>query len=202
MYLPSYIWGSFCMTKSSLIMVVTAVSLLSACSEVPPSSGAYPLSRDDAVAKLLEADPKVVFMGSEKGTVSSPANNVVAWTVIDDHMVAQCTAKVAETGENESMVETGCTASSPISGAAIDVATDMFKVMLDEHVASTLLGRPFDAKKAEMASVAAVTRNLPALRASAKQMEAEFQASQKVAAEAAESEQDMIIGEVEDTSAE
>lgn len=190
------------MTKSSLILVAWAVTLLNACSDAPPSAGAYPLSRDDAVAKLLEADPRVVFMGSEKGTVSSPANNVVAWTVVDDHMAAQCTATVVETGENESSVETGCTASSPITGAAIDVATDMFKVMLDEHVASTLLERPFDAKKVEMASVVAVTKNIPALQASARQMEAEVQAAQKVAAEAAESEQDMIIGEVEDTSAE
>ena len=184
------------MAKSSLVVAATAALLLNACSDSP--TGSYALSSDDAVAKLLEADPRVVFMGSEKAAVSSRASNVVIWTAIDDHLAVQCTATVKETGENQSTVETGCTGASPSDGAAAGMSSDLMKVFLDEHVASTLLGRPFNARKVEMAGVAAVAKNLPAMQQGALQMDADAKAARAEFADMADVDQDMIIGETED----
>ena len=184
------------MAKSSFIVAATAALLVTACSD--GASRTYALSSDDAVAKLLEADPRVVFMGSEKAAVSSPASNVVIWTAIDDHLAVQCTATVTETGENQSTVETGCSGASPSDGAAAGMSGDLMKVFLDEHVASTLLGRPFNARKVEMAGVAAVAKNLPAMQRGALQMDADAKAAQADLAEMGDVDQDMIIGETED----
>lgn len=184
------------MTRSSLIFAATSTLLLAACSG--GGAATYPMSSEDAVAKLLKADAKVVAMGGEV-SVSSPASNVVMWTMGDARAPLQCTATVSAAGDTGSTVKTSCTGSSPSDGAAASATGDMVKTFLDEHVASTLLDQPFNARKVEMAAVASLAKSLPAMQKDALQMDADTQAVNEELAEMVEADDEMVIGETEDT---
>lgn len=184
------------MTRFLTILATSSALILAACSS--GSNGTYALSSEQAVAKLLEADAKIVGFGADV-SVSSPEANMVVWNIVGPHASLECSATTTAVSAGESTVATSCGGSSPTDGAAEGSLVEMVNTLLDEHVAATLLDRPFDAKKAEMAMVSSFAKKLPAMQRDALQMDGEARIANEELAALAEEREDMIVGEAEDS---
>jgi hypothetical protein len=185
------------MSKFFTALAASSALIVAACSG--GSDKTYALSSEQVVAKLLKADARIVGFGGNV-SVSSPESNMVLWTMTSSHAALQCTATTTAVSASESTVATNCSGSSPSDGAAEGSLVDMVNILVEEHVAATLLDRPFDGKKAEMAMVSSFAKNLPAMQRDALQMDGEAKIANQELAELAEGHEDAIVGEAEDSA--
>lgn len=187
------------MTRFFTVLATSSAFIVAACSGGGGSDGTFALSSEQVVAKLLKADAKIVGFGADV-SVSSPETNMVLWTITGPHAALKCSATATAVSADQSSVATSCSGSSPSDGAAEGSMVEMVNTLLTEHVAATLLDRPFNAKKAEMAMVSSFAKNLPAMQNDALQMDGEAKIANQELADLAEEHEDMIVGEAEDSA--
>ena len=189
--------GGFHMSKFFTALAASSALIVAACSG--GSDKTYALSSEQVVAKLLKADARIVGFGGNV-SVSSPETNMVLWTITSSHAALQCTATTTAVSASESTVATSCSGSSPTDGAAEGTLVGTVNALFEEHVAATLLDRPFDGRKAEIAAVSTFAKNMPAMQRDALQMDGEAKIANEELADLAEAHEDAIVGEAEDSA--
>ena len=133
----------------------------------------YAMSVKDAKLLLGKADlrkGKQPFGGLDM-MVTSPSDNVVAFTGSGSFAAIDCRATLKPHEDGGITAETKCSGGSASDGAASSAVGDLHDLAFAEFVDAALDQRPFDENKVQMQSAGAVLKNMPKMQKDALKMQ-------------------------------